>query len=260
MQRQLFLLGFATCQLPLFIAVALGWWSPWAGVGVGIAVSVTAAALWSRRAGNALFILGAFAGVGFAVMGASLVVPSLRMLVGAAPGYRLGTPIETGGGTPMAVNVYAIEGGAPRADLVYVGDVFETRGEAGVSYLYSVVAPIVAPDWSKPTPVPAWVICEVARRDDGEQAAAEKECIALIKEARIYEHETFDADLPNGPMVQAAMAQHGLEQADGAPIFVLHEPEHGLKGLLIPLVFLLLSLGALSNVAKKAAADDEPEP
>ena len=261
MKRQLLFLGIATVQLPLFVAVAVGWWSPWVGVATASAVSIVFGVLWSR-AGQRLFLLGIPAGIGFAIMGGSLMLPSLRMLVGSLPSYQLGSDQELGGGTPMAVEVMTIEGGAPRTDLTYMGDVFRTRGESGIFYLYSVVAPVVPAHWKQSEPVPAWAICEVTRKSEREEQDAEKECLALLAQPGVYEHETFDTDIPNAPLVNKAMAKHGLTQAKAAPVFVLHEASAGWQGIIAPLLLLLVTLGAVTGAVKKylatAASPDDP--
>lgn len=156
-------LGFASCQLPLLVAVAVGWWTAWAGLAAGVGVSVLFSVAWARRARQQLFLLGIAAGLVFSIVGASLTLPSLRHLVGALPSYQLGTPYDSRADTPMAVELVSIQGGAPRTDLLYQGDVLRTRSEGGTSYLYSVVAPIAPVDWEPGRPVPAWAICEVSR-------------------------------------------------------------------------------------------------
>jgi hypothetical protein len=250
MERRLLLLGLATCQLPLFVAVAVGWWSPWAGVAAGVSVAVLFGVLWSRRAGQPRFLLGIAAGLAFAIMGASLMLPSLRMLLGALPSYQLASARELGGGTPMAVEVMTIDGGAPRTDLVHMGEVFRTRGEGGTFFLYSVVAPVVPAGWTKSEPVPAWVICELSRESPDEQEIAQKDCVALLAQPAIYEREGFDGDLPNAPMVAEAMARHALAQAEDAPVFVLHQADDGWRGIIAPLLLLVVSIGAVKGAVK----------
>ncbi|MCA9631033.1 MAG: hypothetical protein KC766_25380 [Myxococcales bacterium] len=245
-------LGFASCQLPLLVAVAVGWWTAWAGLAAGVGVSVLFSVAWARRARQQLFLLGIAAGLVFSIVGASLTLPSLRHLVGALPSYQLGTPYDSRADTPMAVELVSIQGGAPRTDLLYQGDVLRTRSEGGTSYLYSVVAPIAPVDWEPGRPVPAWAICEVSREGKGKQASAERECKQLLgHQPASYEHETFDADLPNAPMVQQAMQRHHLTQAPHAPIFVLSRAEDAWPGLIAPIVLMLLSLGALVGVVNK---------
>ena len=68
---------------------------------------------------------------------------------------------------------------------------------AGTNYKYSIVAPLVPPDWKPDAEVPAWVICE---EDDGSEtktAWALETCRKrLAGNALVVEHEDFDADLP----------------------------------------------------------------
>jgi hypothetical protein len=232
---------------------------PWAGLIGGIVLSVVFGLLWSRRGGQPLLLIGILAGVAFSVVGVSLMLPSLKLLFGALPSYELGTGYDLGNDTPMEVELVTIEGGAPRTDLLYMGDVYESRNDSGTSYLYSVVAPVVPAEWEPSAPVPAWVICEVSRRSTGKQQSAKDECIErLADEAASYERETFDADLPNAPMVEKAMAQHDLTQTDDAPIFVLFLADDIVPGIVAPLVLLLVALGGVRSGVKRSLEESTP--
>jgi hypothetical protein len=259
-KRSLFALGLATCVLPLFVAVAVGMWSPWAGLLAGATVAIGFGVWWSRRAGRVSYLLGIAAGMALAVVGASLLLPSLRMLTGSLPTYRLGTAYQPAEGTPMSLEMLAIEGGAPRVDLLYVGDVFETRNDSGTENIYSVVSPVVPPEWERTSAVPAWAICEVSRDTTGQSESAREECAGLFGRRRsMYEREGFDADLPNGPMVEEAMAEHGLTQDEAAPIFVLRTTDEAWRGVVIPLILALLCLGGVRAATNEHGSTEPGE-
>ena len=96
------------------------------------------------------------------------------------------------------------------------------------------------------------MICE---EDDGsasKTAWALKRCgERLAGDALVVEHEDFDADLPNAPMIAEAMAAHSLRQSDGAPIFVLRGNDEAWAGVIVPLILALLAIGFVTGAVKR---------
>lgn len=249
------LLGLATTVLPLGVAAAVGWWSSWVGFGVGVAVSVGFGVRWARASGKPVWMLGIVAGAFFSLAGSTLLLPSLRVAVGALPTWNIGAA------PPAAMDVFQVRDGRPRTELIHLGTVLEHPVQHGRRlFLYPVIAPLAPAGWDRTKTVPAWAVCEAELEEMGHAEEAKRSCVERFgSERAIYANEIAGprataAEVSDRALVAEAMETHGLKQRDDAPVFVLQDSakDDALPGIIVPLVASLLCMGFVAGLVDRA--------
>ena len=205
-------------------AIALAYWSPYvAGFFVlftGVILMILAPVWFDAWSLSLAAILAAIGAIGAALsldrareLGAGEIVRDIS--VAAAPRHPGAT-----GFVFRDARILADRSGSYRRVI------YRTHGSGpNVQVTYYVVAPLVPRDWQPGAPVPAWAACDATYESDCNRTLARSRPVAAVI-VRRYDRDTYYA-----PAVAAALRQHGLAAAPGAPVLALTDDPAGVGAI-----------------------------